>query len=136
MADKKAIHTLHRYYIWADRMRVHFDDLLQRKATAQIDNQRFEGSWLYMSYWYAGLYVVIEGYKALKLSDPAIDKLLRSGNVALLRRYRNGTFHFQKTYYDARFMDLIDKGKNVAVWVRSLNLELGRWFLAQFRKAK
>jgi len=28
MAKKKAIYTLHRYYIGANRMRVHFDDVL------------------------------------------------------------------------------------------------------------
>jgi hypothetical protein len=137
MADKKAIHTLQRYYIWADRMRVHFDHVLKQKAADKINNDRFElESMLYMSYWYAGLYVVIEGWKALKLSDPAIEKLLWSRNLALLRRYRNGIFHFQTTYYDARFMDLIDKGKNVAVWVRSLNSEFGRWLLAQLTNTK
>ena len=137
MANKKAIHALHRYYIWANRMRVHFDRVLKQKAAAKIDNGRFEvESSAYMSYWYAALYVVLEGWKALKLSDKSIDKLLRSGNVELLRRYRNGTFHFQTTYYDARFMDLIDKGKNVAVWVRSLNSEFGRWLLAQLTNTK
>ena len=45
-------------------------------------------------------------------------------------------FHFQTTYYDARFMELIDKGKNVAVWVRSLNSEFGRWLLAQLTNTK
>jgi hypothetical protein len=137
MTEKRGIHTLHRYYIWANRMRVHFDDVLQRRMAAKIAKGRFEvESMLYMSYWYAGLYVVIEGWKALKLSDQVIDKLLHSGNVALLKRYRNGTFHFQKTYYDARFIDLIEKGQNVVQWIRTLNSELGRWFLAQLSDTK
>jgi len=132
MAEKKGIHTLHRYYIWANRMRVHFDEVLQQRMAAKIEKGRMEvESMLYMSYWYAGLYVVIEGWKALKLSDQVIDRLLHSGNVALLKRYRNGTFHFQKTYYDARFIELIEKGQNVVEWIRTLNSELGRWFLAQ-----
>lgn len=32
---------------------------------------------MYMSYWYAGLYVVIEGWQKLKLQDMAIDTLLK-----------------------------------------------------------
>lgn len=57
-------------------------------------------SFLYMSYWYGGLYVVIEGWQRLKLSDDIIDNLLISSNVQLLKRYRNGVFHFQKEYID------------------------------------
>ena len=49
-----------------------------------------------MSLWYGGLYVVIEGWKELGLSDPHVDDLLRSSNVELLKRYRHGTFHFQR----------------------------------------
>lgn len=79
---------------------------------------------------------MIEGWKELKLSDQAIDVLLQSGNVALLRRYRNGTFHFQKTYYDARFNDLITKGQNIVQWIRLLNSEFGRWFLSQSSDTK
>ena len=37
---------------------------------------------MYMSYWYATLYVVIEGWKNLKFSDPKIDELLKSPNAA------------------------------------------------------
>jgi hypothetical protein len=49
MAQKKAIHTLHRYFIWADRMRVHVDLVLQGKAEAKINNDRFEvESWIYI----------------------------------------------------------------------------------------
>lgn len=136
MAEKKAIYTLHRYYIWANQMRVHFDDLLPRNTASEIGKGEEIELMLYMSYWYAGLYVVIEGWKALKLSDQAIDTLLQSGNVELLKRYRHGTFHFQKTYYDARFSDLMMKGQNVAQWIRSLNSELGRWFLSQFPDTK
>lgn len=135
MAKKKEIFTLHRYYIWSDRMRVHFDDVLRRRKATKNSKDTFDlDSMLYMSYWYAGLYTVIEGWKELKLSDQNIDNLLCSKNVALLKRYRNGTFHFQKTYYDSRFTNLITKGQNVVEWIRSLNSELGRWFLCELRK--
>lgn len=82
-----------------------------------------------MSYWYAGLYVVAEGWKKLKLSDTQINRLLDSPNLELLRRYRNGTFHFQSEYNDQRFIDLINNGENIVTWVRELNQQVGRYFL-------
>ena len=114
-------------------MRVHFDSLLQQLETPIIVNCPF-GQFdvearIYMSYWYAGLYVVVEGWQALKLSDLMIDGLLSSNNVDLLKRYRHGTFHFQKKYNDDRFLKLIDEGFDVVEWIRSLNTEFGRWFL-------
>src|SRR5438034_786877 len=94
-----ALFALHRYYIWANRMRTHFDDLLgDQTRRSEIE------SLLYMSYWYSALFVVIEGWRHLGLSEPTIDALLASPNVDLLRRYRNGVFHFQKDYSDDRFL--------------------------------
>jgi hypothetical protein len=107
-------------------MRTHFDNLL--KIEPKMKGQDIE-EFLYMSYWYGGLYVVIEGWQSLGLSDPKIDKLLSSENVPLLKRYRNATFHYQKKYYDDRFVDFMSKGKDVVFWVRELNRQFGRYFL-------
>jgi Resolvase, N terminal domain len=68
-------------------------------------------SFLYMSYWYGGLYVVIEGWQELSLSDAVIDATLQSPNVDLLRRYRNGVFHFQRDYNDERFLAFMQRRK-------------------------
>jgi len=43
---------------------------------------------IFMSYWYGALFVVIEGWRELQLSDPSIEPLLASDNVDLLKRYR------------------------------------------------
>ena len=120
--------SLHRYYIWANRMRTHFDEIISNGFNTQ--GAEIEAN-LYMSYWYGGLYVVIEGWQELSLADGTIDQLLSSPNVGLLKRYRNGVFHFQKKYSDERFMEFIRDGDNVVNWVRSLNLELGRYFLVK-----
>ena len=122
--------TLHRYYIWANRMRTHFDGILSK---GEFDRKAEIESFLYMSYWYGGLYIVIEGWRELKLTDVAIEELLQSPNVELLRRYRNGAFHFQKDYHDKRFTAFMEEGKDSVTWVRSLNSELGRYFLARHR---
>jgi len=122
-----AIRTLHRYFIWANRMRAHFDEILSRgnpfSGPGQIE------SFLYMSYWYGGLYVVIEGWQELKLVDPEIDALLQSPNVGLLRRYRNGVFHFQTEYNDTRFEAFMTEGAATVEWVRTLNSEFRRYLL-------
>ncbi|MCK5595602.1 hypothetical protein KAI19_05435 [bacterium] len=127
--------TLHRYYIWANRMRTHFDEVL-KSGYKTIESEKGIEVFLYMSYWYGGLYVVIEGWEELNLSDSKIDNLLNSSNVDLLRRYRNGVFHFQEKYYDKRFLEFMIEGENCANWVRELNKEFGRFFLEWFAKNK
>jgi len=131
---KEAELSLHRYYIAANRMRVHFDEVMKEGK----DNRKSHEveARLYMSYWYAGLFVVVEGWEELQLEDPEIERLLKHENVELLKRFRNGVFHFQKKYDDARFMDLIQHGEDVVGWIRTLNLAFGRWFLDPSRRPK
>lgn len=134
---KSAVYTLHRYYIWANKMRTDFYDILKKKSDNKISKDSFDiESRLYMSYWYGGLYVVIEGWRQLKLSDPQIDQLLKSKNVYLLKHYRNGVFHFQKNYNDKRFLTFITQGENCVEWIRALNGEFGRFFLEWFKAQK
>ncbi len=124
--------TLHRYFIWADRMRLHFDNVLLNKN--KLDPKYFNiDSFLYMSYWYGGLYVVIEGWHELKLQDQTIDSLLKSPNVALLKKYRNGVFHFQKEYMDKRFTEFMNKGENCVKWVRELRKAFSDYFLEKLK---
>ena len=105
----------------------HFDRILER---GQADNPNWEiETRLYMSYWYGGLYVVIEGWRELELTDETVDRLLESPNVDLLRRFRNGTYHFQKQYFDSRFLDLIVEGENVVQWVRGVREAFSQFFL-------
>jgi hypothetical protein len=106
--------------------RIFFDEILSRgplDAAAEIE------SFLYMSYWYAGLYVVIEGWRELRLADATIDVMLQSPKVELLRRYRNGVVHFQKDYNDERFLSFMKEGTDSVSWIRSLNQQFGRYFL-------
>jgi hypothetical protein len=130
--------TLHRYFIWCNRMRWHFDRVLEtrRRLPDEVldawgDPDGAVSSALYMSYWYGGLFVVVEGWRELDLHDAEIDELLGSPNVDLLRRYRNGVFHFQPSYHDDRFVDFYKTGGTPA-WVRQLQEAFSRWFLAHF----
>ena len=131
----EAIQSLHRYFIWANQMRAHYYDLVPKIANDPSPD-RFSAEVikadLYMSLWYGELYVVIEGWKELGLSDRAVDALLASPNVDLLKRYRNGAFHFQKNYFDERFLEFIRDGKDAAAWVDDLNRAFGDYFIRRF----
>ena len=119
--------TLARYWAWSDTMRGHFDAELQEKGVVDLDSDDGFNLALYMSYWYASLYVVVEGWQLLKLTDPDVDALLVSPYVDVLKRYRNGVFHFQRAMWDTRFTDFIYEGDASAHWVRQLHVALGTW---------
>jgi hypothetical protein len=123
--------------MYANRMREYFEKALLDPDWLKLaeENETHPGMVLmlhdpgiFMSYWYGGLYVVVEGWHELGLSDPTIDNLLQSSNVALLKRYRNGFFHFQKQYFDQRFTSFMASQDSVP-WVRKLNLAFGDYFL-------
>ena len=131
MSELKSLATLHRYWIWCNYMREHMDAVLTKSTPTgafykEPDFQMF----MYMSYWYAGLYVVIEGWRRLNLRDPSIDALLVSPNVHLLKRYRHAVYHFQKDYLDDRFVGFWSERETVR-WVRSVNRAFGAFFLRE-----
>ncbi|MFC1895503.1 hypothetical protein ACFL0Q_02420 [Thermodesulfobacteriota bacterium] len=127
-----AIFSLHRYFVWANQMRVHFDDVLFESPNGGEPGHI--GTFLYMSYWYAGLYVVVEGWRELELSDAVLDGLLECPNVDLLRRYRNGVFHYKREYFDKRFMEFMNAGEQIVTWCRELNSQFGRFFLQWYQE--
>lgn len=88
---------------------------------------------IFMSFWYGSLFVVIEGWKELGLHDPEIDTLLDSQNVEHLRRYRNGTFHFQKDYFDKRLHEFT-AGQDTVAWVRTLHGKFSSYFFREVAK--
>lgn len=130
--------SLHRYFIWAGHFERSFQAaVLEKGAFAAHDTKSFftDDRGLNMSYWYSSLFVTIEGYRELKLVDSVVDGLLASDNVALLRRYRNGVFHFQRDYFDDRFVNLMSNGQSIVGWVQDLHRELGRFLLAEVNRS-
>jgi hypothetical protein len=114
--------TLHRYYAWSSKMRGHFTDERDRNGTGP-------DLWMYMSLWFALLYTAIEGWRQLRLSDNSVDDLLSNEKyVNLLRRYRNGVDHFQPTYWDDRFAEMISE-EPTAIWATALTDALGAYFI-------
>lgn len=131
ICDKEKLLSLHRYFIWANKMRTHFDEYAMKADLTQSQSQM--DLMMYMSYWYGTLYTVVEGWRELNYSDSKIDSLLDSSTIELLRRYRNGVFHYQQNYSDNRFTDLYAEGKDAVVLIGELNEELGRYFLEKMK---
>jgi hypothetical protein len=115
-----------RYLSWAEMMRMAFGELFAEfKARPevkldQLGSPEVNKLLMYYSYWLAGFYVVIEGYKSLGLPDKSIDALLDSQNVAILKKYRHGVYHFQGQFLDQRFTGLWDEVHVIMPWLGEL----------------
>src|SRR5207249_3264952 len=105
----------------------HFYAALRERGAVDLDSEDGFHLTLYMSYWYGSLYVIVEGWQDLKLTDPDVDELLASPYVDVLKRYRNGVFHYQRAMWDRRFLDFIREGEASATWARQLHVGLGTW---------
>ena len=120
--------TLYRYFMWADRMREAMERMLDEGGPRLLVSSAGDLLFLYTSYYHSALYIVIEGWDDLGLKDPEIDqRLLQVDNVALLKRFRHGTFHFQREYLDSRIIDLVST-EGVAEWIRSVRDAFWAWF--------
>ncbi|ANF30821.1 hypothetical protein A0130_03200 [Leifsonia xyli] len=83
-----------------------------------------------MLLWYAALYVVIEGWKELDLSDSEVDGFLSDDRTDKLRVFRNKVFHYQKEYSPNGLVAFLEAdgpdGSSSAEWVRGTHFALGR----------
>ena len=86
------------------------------------------GPGMLMALWYAVLFVVIEGFEELRLPDERVSNLLTSPQKDLLRRFRNGIFHYQRDYFDGRVLGLVSDQQS-AEWILTIHVELGRALL-------
>jgi hypothetical protein len=113
-----------RYICWADDLRKHYE------ASLEEDCHKGQGTLGIFAHWYGSLYVVVEGWDSLELKDPVIDSLLQhpSGFKHLLRRFRNGSFHYRPALLDEKILDLLRQGDEHVYWVRALHDEFIRFF--------
>jgi hypothetical protein len=116
------VSALHTYHCCCKQMRNLYCGMLNRWLKSREEIIELHA---YLGYWYAGLYVVIEGWKELKLNDPEIDKLLDSRYVDLLRKFRNGMFHFQETIEKLYPMD---ETQGTGKWAEDLTDAFDRYF--------
>lgn len=117
-----------RYLYWAETERVQFENW----SNAQDDVRSPENQAAFialMSQWYASLWVVVEGWAEVPLSDRIIDNILqtRAELIQMLKRFRNGVFHFQSSVVDNRFLDFLTKAEDAVFLVNGLHHEFLRF---------
>ena len=136
--------SLRRYFVATSRMQHHFESNLipfeETQAALEDANRAaldlFAGPrGNFMFYWYASLYVVVEGFQKLHLNDPTIDALIESPNANVLRRCRNGVFHFRPAYFSARSLRLIS-APGFASWVREVMTAFRGYFNRELKLAE
>lgn len=136
MNNASEIHSLHRYFIWANRMKNHCIDTVREQGEPPSDGMELR-IWLsapfaYACYWFETLYVVIEGMQQLGLTNSTLTKLVNDGdNLQKLRRFRNGVYHFQTNYFDNRIKDFLTQ--SYTDWASDLHAELSQYFLDWFK---
>lgn len=128
--------SLHRYFLAASTMKTDYERRARDYGIAlSPDHDDWNQQWVYLCLWYATLFVVAEEWvKDQALCDNEVDSLLDAEHMDLLRRFRNGVFHFQPKYYDSRLTDFVSAGAESAVWVRQLHSSLGRSILAKLNE--
>lgn len=127
--------TLYRYFAVAAHMRSLFRRAVSAETLKTLTDDRqlilffWSAPGIYFMYSYAGIYLVIEGWKDLKLADPKIDSLLASPFVDKLRRFRNATFHYQRDPLSLKHLEFFGTDEErTEEWLDELYREFERFF--------
>ncbi len=117
-----------RYLYWSD---IHFKKLCMWLEKEKLGKENPLGSHFFylISQFYASLYVVVEGWKDLKLKDSLIDNLLDNELVKLLKRYRNSVYHYQPKMLEDRYMAFLKKSETTAEWTSHLHTEFCYFYM-------
>lgn len=122
-ANSELFFTWGRYMYWAELMYRNWDRYMTEKGAGPEIPERLA----VCSYWAASLYVVIEGWEKAKFKDPIIDALLAvSDHKDVLRRLRNGTFHYQPSLTSSKLLDFLSS-PDCLLWLYTLHTEFCLW---------
>lgn len=108
------------------------EELKQRDGKDAGDQPWSIPLFLYMSYWFASLNTVIEGWRLLKLCDDDVDRLLEKPRVARLKQYRDAVMHFRPQYIEKRVHGVFAEVLEFAKWAHALHNAFSSYFLRQF----
>jgi hypothetical protein len=107
---------------------------LEALKVREPTTERFEVE-MYLDYWYAGIFAVMEGYEKLGLADDDVENLRADPLYSKLRAYRAGTYHFREKYFDDDIRAFIGE-KQSASWMVNLDMALGRFLLTELQKRR
>ena len=90
----------------------------------------FGQSRVLMLQFYDALWVAVEGWEHCPLADETVDDLLTDpafeDNVGLLRRFRNGVYHYQADLLNERLLGFLREGEHAITWAFLLHSEFKR----------
>ncbi|MCC6311621.1 MAG: hypothetical protein IT345_12015 [Trueperaceae bacterium] len=117
-----------RYLSWADLVRCAYAAECHKSGDGVAAEPVWGPSFAWLAYWYSSLFVVSEAYEKLGWRDRILDGLLAhpGGYKDLLRRFRNGVYHFQPDLTDSRLLDLLNSGEEHVFWIHALHTEFRR----------
>ena len=121
--DSMTIASFGQYLHWSQMQYEHF-----RKYGEESPDAAFIGA---LAHWLASLYVVVEGWKEIGISDPVISDLLAKYDdyYQLMRRFRNGVYHFQPKPMSEKLTDFLGKESEGHAWAYALLFELKRFLV-------
>lgn len=128
--------TLYRYFLYAVVMR---DNLKKEDIESFLKSLEDDASsvllffsspiGVYLTSYYSSIYLIIEGWRDLKLSDAKIDELISSPYTDRLRLFRNATFHYQKEPISPKLLQFFGpKEDDTEKWINELYTEFGNYF--------
>jgi hypothetical protein len=114
-AKRDGIFAWARYVFWTDIERGQLD-----AHEPAVDEPPTGMTSALMAQYFAALWVSIEGWRECQLTDPTVDELLThpafARNLALLRRFRNGVYHFQKGLVNTCLLEFIRHAATTVPW--------------------
>lgn len=135
MCVNEKIVSLYKHWVTADSIsqviskRIGSNNSLPEKIAEMAE---IYSSILRLTVFYGLIYVVIEGYQELKLSNKRIDKLLKKSDfVYLLRRFRNATFHYQENSITEKELEFLEL-KESENWVQDIHKAFRAYFEETF----
>jgi hypothetical protein len=90
---------------------------------------------MYLDYWYAGIFAVMEGYEKLGHTIAEVETLCADPLYKKLRAYRAGVYHFRPKYFDDAIRDLLADPAS-GKWLTDLDMALGRFFLDELPRRR
>lgn len=133
--DEQGVHSLHRYFLWSNRMRQHLGESSVEQGPIPTDDEKAIAAWLsaplaYQFTWAIYLQALIEGWQELGLHDDAVNELLKSPHRDVLRRLRNGAAHFQRDYWHDKFVGFL-KSPEAMMWMGHLH-DAFEWYFRRW----
>lgn len=130
--------SLHRHWVWADRMKELFEFYLKKEglpaeeSLAPDQPYMLSGMFTCMFLWYGLLYVTCDGIEKVgeaKMSDiaPTYDAAKEK-----LHRFRNAMFHVQPRYWSPKLMDVL-KDRKIIGQIRAIHVKVGQWLETQLK---